>query len=316
MPSSKKDGKIWLVGFIVLIGLIGLIVGLCVSKSKSGTSENFRYQRAYTDGYGPAPNRFMGVPVPKGALKDTNPRYKVAETAAAYGIPFNVALGKAPLRYFDKFGNSLLNGKGVQQRNDYYQPSPVSASVAFTDIASNVPTAGFERKAWDWQYFLKPTQTPFFTANDWNRQPVYGTTPWNRAQFGVLSNPYDRMPRGVASTDFFKPFGPNFLQRQSVPFFSSVNSWAPIPEVPGPYEKVGMLIQEGTNGSDSKMLNLYAKAIAPLQDLFEYQAQDKDGFVLPLKEKYLEDGDVVSNVPGKPGIWKVNLFNQNKYVYM
>ena len=54
------------------------------------------------------------------------------------------------------------------------------------------------------------------------------------------------------------------------------------------------------------LLNLYRRNIAPLQDLFKYTVQDKDGFIIPLKETYLEDGDTVPEVIGKEvdGPWK------------
>ena len=319
--ASKKSlpPSIWIVAFLLIIGAIILTVCLTKSKRSSSKSEEFRrYQSAYPDGYGPAANRFMGVPVPKGALKDTSPKYKVAETAAAYGIPFNVALGKAPLQYFDQFGGTLLNGRGVQERNFYpnegYTPSVTDASVAFTDLGTNVPTAGVQQRAWNWR--MPTTQTPFFTPGNWNSQPLYGTTPWNNVQYGIRSNPYDRMSGGITATNFFYPWGPNWVQSQSVPFISSVNSYAPMPRVPGNFEKVGLLTKVGSSGSGKDILNLFQKPIAPLQDLFEYQVENKNGFVIPIDAKYLEDGDTVANVSGLGGPWKVNLFNQNKYVYM
>ncbi|HMP28097.1 MAG TPA: hypothetical protein PKD85_00770 [Saprospiraceae bacterium] len=119
------------------------------------------------------------------------------------------------------------------------------------------------------------------------------------------TNPY--------SSNFFRPYGPN-VPVEPVPFFGSVNAYAPFPSIENPWEKAGILTSVGGD----QILNLYRRPIAPLQDLWEYQVQDKDGFVIKLNVKYLEDGDLVPFVVGKNGMgpWKTHIFVQNKYVWV
>lgn len=101
-------------------------------------------------------------------------------------------------------------------------------------------------------------------------------------------------------------------------YVSSVNAFFPKPEVSSKYEKIGLLIQENPKGKyNTKIMNLYRRPIAPLQDLFEYVTQDRDGFLIPLVQtKYLEDGDILKNITGKPGLWKAKIFVNDKYVFM
>lgn len=141
--------------------------------------------------------------------------------------------------------------------------------------------------------------------------------------------------------DFFKPYGNNrysmqrdivvsdtpFYKRRSlgglrynglqpVPFISSVNSYSPFPEVNTPWEKAGMIQTEIT--SDDTVMNLYRRPIAPLQDLFEYAVQDKNGFIIPLKNiNFLENNDTIPFVPGyeSKGPWKVKIYVNNKWVW-
>ena len=126
------------------------------------------------------------------------------------------------------------------------------------------------------------------------------------------------------SGDFFRPYasadapprggyGPN-IPVANAPFFGSVNAYAPLPEIVTPWEKAGIL----TSAKGNEILNLFRRAIAPVQDLWEYQVQDKNGFVIKLWERYIEDGDVVSHVIGKDGLgpWKAHVFVQNKYVWV
>jgi hypothetical protein len=119
-----------------------------------------------------------------------------------------------------------------------------------------------------------------------------------------------------------------------VPFYGSVDSFAPFKEVRTPWEKVGLLTSFEHNKHDScdkndseckrrhfegdrELLNLYRRPIAPLNDLWEYNVQDKNGFIIPLRNRtYLEDGDIVEHVIGKGGPWKTQMFLNNKYIWM
>lgn len=125
--------------------------------------------------------------------------------------------------------------------------------------------------------------------------------------------------RPLESNDFFKPYGPN-TPPNFPSFVGNVSSFAPVPEVITPWEKAGLLISETdypSGSSKPQLMNLYRRPIAPLQDLWEYNAQDADGFVIRLDQKrFLENGDVISHIPGKPGTWKVNLPSDNKYVWV
>jgi hypothetical protein len=77
---------------------------------------------------------------------------------------------------------------------------------------------------------------------------------------------------------------------------------------------VGLLISKDPK---PKIMNLWARPIAPSQDIYQYQVEDKDGFIIPLeKTGYLEEDDIVNHIPGKPGVWKVDLFQTSKYVWV
>lgn len=128
--------------------------------------------------------------------------------------------------------------------------------------------------------------------------------------FKITEYPFFYQQRPLLSQDYFKPYG-------EMPFVSSVDAFAPFPEINTPWEKIGIVkalkLENGT------IMNLYRRPIAPLQDLFEYMVQDKNGFVIPLKNnKYLEDGDVINHIQGyeSVGPWKCNIFVRNKWIMM
>jgi len=150
--------------------------------------------------------------------------------------------------------------------------------------------------------------------------------------------PFYKVSRPLKPYDYFKPFGPNqnvdqeanyadtpFYDRGvysagyaggDVPFISSVNAFAPFPEVDSAYEKRGIL--QTVDENDTTILNVYARPIAPLQDLFRYTVQDKDGFIVPLEQNYLENGDIVPEVVGKEalGKWRFRDFVKDKFVWV
>ncbi len=75
------------------------------------------------------------------------------------------------------------------------------------------------------------------------------------------------------------------------------------------WTKLGLLV----NGD--QLLDLYGRPIAPLQDLFEYQVQDLNGFNISLNHtRLLEDGDAVRAIPGKPGTWVVHI--PKRYIWV
>lgn len=143
-------------------------------------------------------------------------------------------------------------------------------------------------------------------------------TPQSNASVGAYPAPFNFPPQNKNISgfdgDYFKPYGPNMMLN-NIPFVGSVNSYAPFPEVNTPWEKVGIL----TSITGNEIMNLYRRPIAPLQNLFEYNAQDKNGFLILLKNRnYLENNDVVDYIPGKEknDPWRVHIFNDNKYIWV
>jgi hypothetical protein len=136
-------------------------------------------------------------------------------------------------------------------------------------------------------------------------------SPYNSpSQYGFPTTSKPPMSHG-----FFKPYGP-FESLDDIQFIGSVNAYAPFPEVNTPWEKCGLLtsvdIEEG------QILNLFRRPIAPLQDLWQYSVQDKDNFIIQLREhKLIENGDIIPPIVGKEkyGAWKATIFVQNKYIW-
>lgn len=128
--------------------------------------------------------------------------------------------------------------------------------------------------------------------------------------------------RPIGSANFFKPYGPNDTL-ENIPFYSKVDSFHPFPEVMTDYEKIGLFVRESKcqrndldcEEGNSEILNAYRRPIAPLQDLFEYMAQDKNGFIIKLHEKYLNNGDIVPRIIGKGGPFRLHAFEQNKWIW-
>lgn len=79
----------------------------------------------------------------------------------------------------------------------------------------------------------------------------------------------------------------------------------PAPEVITPWVKLAVLVRKD-DGSDQNLLDLYGREIAPGQDLYQYEVRDLNGFSIPLhRTDYIESDDLISDIPGKPGVWKV-----------
>jgi hypothetical protein len=179
-------------------------------------------------------------------------------------------------------------------------------------------------------------KAPFYNEMNRNNRGNYDynneiTARGNNNNNNLPFNHQQRNP--LHSYDYFKPYGPNQSSMQSeinyadtpfynhshrgggIPFISSVDSFAPFPEVQANWEKSGMI--QTVDSSNTEIMNIYRKPIAPLRDLFEYSVQDKNGFVVPLKETYLEDGDIIHSVPGREalGKWRYNDYVRHKYVW-
>jgi len=151
---------------------------------------------------------------------------------------------------------------------------------------------------------------------------VYSTTPTYTFQQSIQGKPLQTGfgLGGGKKAPLQLPLGysPPYTGFGDVPFYTSVNSFAPFPEINTPWEKVGLLTT--VNPQNDAILNLYRRPIAPLQDLFDYAAQDKDGFIIRLKDVrgVLENGDIIPEVIGKEslGPWKVHNFVNDKYVWV
>jgi hypothetical protein len=186
------------------------------------------------------------------------------------------------------------------------------------------------------------------STNEYHKAPFYNNMNNNNMNNNNMNNnnmnnnnmnnnlPFDHQNNPLHSYDYFKPYGPNQTSMQSeinyvdtpfynnynnhngnnsIPFISSVDSFAPFPEVQSNWEKSGMI--QTVDPSNTEIMNIYRKAIAPLRDIFEYSVQDKNGFVVPLKETYLEDGDIIHSIPGREalGKWRYNDYVRYKYVW-
>jgi hypothetical protein len=76
------------------------------------------------------------------------------------------------------------------------------------------------------------------------------------------------------------------------------------------WQNVGVL----TN--DVEILNLYTRPTTYNEDIWQYRVQDKDGFMIEIGEiPLLKNGMMVDTIPGKPGIFKVNLYKKDIYYY-
>jgi hypothetical protein len=141
--------------------------------------------------------------------------------------------------------------------------------------------------------------------------PSYGPAPGEMIGVPVPLNSLKSPPGNLG---IFKDDG-------SSSFFSSMSKYladtiAPIKPVDTTWTRTGILTT--THGKDA-ILNLYIRPIAPGQDVWEYQVEDKDGFVIPLDNRsFIEDGDIVKYIPGKRdmGPWKANIFSGNRYVWV
>lgn len=127
--------------------------------------------------------------------------------------------------------------------------------------------------------------------------------------------------RPLPNRDFFHPNMRNFDNTISpLSFVGSANSYAPIPEVITPWEKIGILTsidKHKDDKHDPEILNLYRRPIAPLQDLWRFQVQDKNGFIIQLENtRYIENNDIIYHIDGKRGPYKAHIYVQNKYVWV
>ena len=180
----------------------------------------------------------------------------------------------------------------LMKDNRNYKPKDIIVPTYPENVRLTVPTKRGTLKITNERY-----KFPFHTYN----KPLLSSN---------FFRPYESLSSSIAEQRNLESADTPWYSN-SIPFVSSVNAFAPFPEVKTAWEKVGIVSQE------DKIMNLYRRPIAPLQDLFEYNVQDKDGFIINLKGvQFLEDGDILDDVIGKPGKWIVHDFVKNKYVWI
>lgn len=240
------------------------------------------------------------------------------------------------------------------RKNNIKHQSPESNTTLDVPGPSSLG-GGYQKNTADYAVPLTPLAAPY-KYNTSNKAyaydpkypgPVLGLSmniPVPRDSLKIIGEhykfPFYYNQKPLPPYDYFKPFGPNQEKMQStivdsdipfyarnnntyalpytgqgqIPFVGSVSAFAPFPEVTTPWEKVGLL----TN-SQNHILSLYRRPIAPLQDLWNYTVQDKDGFIIPLKQDGLiKDGDMITDIVGKTGLgpWKVHIFVKDKWVWV
>lgn len=241
-------------------------------------------------------NKFTNLEKSPRISQEKIPSYQTAEKHPVLEYQRRASYGTVPATLGDPIRPFLSAGPSMYERAYTYD----RYSGPYADKFLNIPVPAGSLKMSSEKY-----KYPFYTAY----KPL---------------KPYD----------YFKPYGPNQTEQMSseivyadtpfykdtytgnIPFISSVNAYSPFPEVNTPWEKIGTLTTTDLN--DDSILNLYRKPIAPLQDLFEYTVQDKNGFIIPLQNiNFLENGDIVKNVQGKEnkGQWKANIYIKNKWVW-
>ncbi len=246
-------------------------------------------------------NRYNhGVPFQQGQLKWTSERY---------GTPFYY--NKKPLishDYFKPYGiNPNLNSEIVVADKPFYDNNNIEQFPKTKGgLYSNTFLENYRRENRSQRYNPHNSYKPYIYNHHTNL--VSDLTSNLKQHPNHYVNNYNHY-HNAQSMNFVPFYNPHSN------YFSSVNSFFPQPSLTNNirWEKYGIVT---SLDKDDKIMNLYRRPIAPLQDLFEYSVQNKDGFVIPLRDQYLENGDIIENIPGIRGKWKVHDFVKNKYVYM
>jgi hypothetical protein len=141
--------------------------------------------------------------------------------------------------------------------------------------------------------------------------------------FPLGATPFPIPPEsGIVNT--YAPNLPPASFRRPFPFVNSLDLGLVGPHpgldglpVVGLGAKVGILSLVGTRppGAKNEILNLFARPIAPVDDQYEFRVQDRDGFVINLDQRYLEDKQVITGITGKPGEWLVTLDSPYTFVW-
>ena len=317
--------------FGVFIVVIVIIVAACFSKN-IGSAQNFVYQ----DSPHKSRSRCLQESDREKLILETN--YPIQNRVAPRQHPVleyqrNASYGTVPA----SFGDPIRPlGIGASPSPSHFRSIGNNSSAAYAYNPGRGPYPGVPMGVPVQQGALK-------LSNETTGYPFYSSAIKRGGYEGQNpSYPFHYQKKPLGPYDFFKPYGPNQPSMQSeivyadtpfynrpeeiyaginpgvgsIPFIGSVDSFAPFPEVISSWEKSGII--QTVDPDSTEIMNAYRKPISPLRDLFEYSVQDKNGFVVPLKETYLEDGDIIRNVPGREalGKWKYRDFVKNKYIWM
>ena len=285
---------------LIIVVVIGAIIVYQLGKSSS--SGDAAIKVGFTPSTTTSQRQHPVLEYQREASLDTHP--------ANYGDPIcpppgGISSGPAPSGNFERVYGPNYPGPAPGA----YMGVPVpQASLKLTSEQYGYPFHYQNKPLHPYDYFKPygPNQPSL------QNEIVVADTPfYNRSPLEGYVKPGLAPPGSFGETPGIGEFGP------SIPFISSVNAFAPFPEVNTPWEKTGII--QTVDPTDDSIMNLYRKPIAPLQDLFEYSVQDKNGFVVPLKgTTYLEDGDIVKSVPGREskGPWKADVYINNKWVWV
>jgi len=78
------------------------------------------------------------------------------------------------------------------------------------------------------------------------------------------------------------------------------------------WQKVGVLT------SEDKTMNLLARPSTYNEDVWQYRAEDRDGFIIDLGEmQALKNGQIIPPIPGKAsaGSWVVSIYPRDTFYY-
>lgn len=230
-------------------------------------------------------------------------------------------IGDGPHKYISKNKPSKTYN-GI--RNGMYD-GPIAYSVRGAGV---VPSESLKYTASNYEHtgYTVPIVGPGANPDTYNynklNQPLINGEPVQDFYRGANEIPYNSEDFFPSESTLFNSLGyrgPYSSPYLGLEFLGSVDANAVgFKAIDTKWEKIGLLTT--TNENDDSILNLYQRDIAPYRDLYEYAAQDKNGFILPLNKNitYLEEGDIVDHVVGKDteGPWKAHLFYRNKYIYV
>ena len=247
-----------------------------------------------------------------------HPVLQYQKHASRYSQPANIGDQIRP--------NVGLSAGPIDLAYDNYNPGPYPGVPLNIPVPRNTLKETSEEYKLPFYYQRSPLEShdyfrpygPNYGQPSINANTVYASTPFYSTKKLAPALNTKSGPHNIPEPMIVPPTS----TVGNVPFISSVNAYAPFPEVYNPWEKVGIVTSSEEEGG-SEIMNLMRMPIAPLQDLYRYSVQDKDGFIILLRNMtFLEDGDIIKSIPGKTSkldpskVWKVHIFVGDKYVWV